>query len=155
MKYLLRAVKYFFYFSILITLILCAMVILGFVPADVKLMFRNGYESIGQIAIMFAFLSGIYPMFGFMRKDAILPGETGEIVPVIKEYMENRGYKLESEEDGTMTFRQRSVMNRIVKMCEDRITFSRNISGYEVEGLRKEVVRVVGGLEYKFREGVD
>ena len=36
-------------------------------------------------------------------------------------------------------------------MMKDRITMTREMGGFEVEGLTKEVVRIVGGLEYKFR----
>jgi hypothetical protein len=33
-------------------------------------------------------------------------------------------------------------------MLEDRITFTRTATGYDVEGLTKDVVRVAGNLEY-------
>lgn len=36
-------------------------------------------------------------------------------------------------------------------MLEDRITMTRTLGGFEVEGLTKDVVRIIGGLEYKFR----
>ena len=50
-----------------------------------------------------------------------------------------------------MTFRLRSKFSALFKMFEDRITMTRELGGFEVEGLTKEVVRIVGGLEYKFR----
>lgn len=153
MKYLVRAVKYFFYFSIIIALVLTIFVYCGLVEGNIQTMFRNGYNSLWQIALMFAAVASIYPMFGFMRKDAVLPGETADIAKAVKEYMEDKGYRLESDENGEqMTFRYRSVMNKIFRMYEDRITFSRDVTGYSVEGLRKDVVRIIYGVEYKLRE---
>ena len=46
MKYFIRAVKYFFYFTILFVIIMAALVFIGVVKADVSLMFRDGYKSI-------------------------------------------------------------------------------------------------------------
>ena len=62
-----------------------------------------------------------------------------------------RCYRLESENGESMTFRLRSRFSALFKMFEDRITMTRELGGFEVEGLTKEVVRIVGGLEYKFR----
>ena len=65
--------------------------------------------------------------------------------------MESRGYRLESEQEQNLTFRYRSPVNRLFRMFEDRITMTRSISGFEVEGLRKDVIRIVYGLEQKMR----
>ena len=56
MKYFIRAVKYFFYFTILFVIIMAALVFIGVVKADVSLMFRDGYKSLWQIALLFAFV---------------------------------------------------------------------------------------------------
>lgn len=151
MKYIVRAIKYFFYFSAIITIIMAIMVMLKLVGPDVETMFRNGYDSLWQIAIMFATVAAFYPMFGFMKKDALIPGAFDEIRGDIVAFMNERGYKLEKEDGENMSFRLKSTVNSLSRMCEDRITFTRNVSGYQLEGLRKDVVRLVNGLEYKFR----
>ena len=69
--------------------------------------------------------------------------------------MENRGYKLESEKGENMTFRNRSILNRITRMMEDRITFTRTLGGFELEGLRKDTIRVIYGLENALRNSSD
>ena len=66
--------------------------------------------------------------------------------------MEERGYTLESENDGTMTFRSRSVLNRIFRLGEDRVTVTKTLGGFEVEGLARDIVRIVFALEYKLRD---
>lgn len=151
MKYFTRAVKYFFYFTFLFVVIMAALVLIGVVKADISLMFREGYKSLWQIALLFALVAAFYPRFGFIKRSAMIKGEYSDIRGGIIEYMEARGYRLESEDGENLTFRLRSKFNAIVKMCEDRITMTRELGGFEVEGLTKEVVRIVGGLEYKFR----
>ena len=71
------------------------------------------------------------------------------------DYMENRGYRLESENGENMTFRNRSLLNRITRMMEDRITFTRTLGGFELEGLRKDTIRVIYGLENALRNSSD
>jgi len=66
-------------------------------------------------------------------------------------YMEEKGYRLEKEDGENLTFRLKNPINRLSRMYEDRITFTRTVSGFQLEGLRKDVVRIVYGLEYKFR----
>lgn len=151
MKYVIRAVKYFLYFCILLAAMLAILSVTHVIEGPVEGMFREGYDSLVKIAIMFGCVSAVYPMFGFMKKEALIPGEYGEIRGRIIEYMENRGYRLESEQDENMTFRSRSVVTRLFRMYEDRITLTRRVTGFDVEGLRKDVVRVAYGLESALR----
>ncbi len=152
LKYIVRAVKYFFYFAILLIIILSILVLAHVIDNDISTMFRNGYDSLWQIAIMFACVAAVYPVFGFTKKDVLIPGEYDEIRDGVVKFMESRGYRLETEKDGTMTFRLRSVVNRITRMIEDRITLKRNLGGFEIEGLRKDAIRLVYGLENAFRK---
>ena len=136
-KYIVRAVKYFFYFTFLMIIIMCVLVLAHVVEGNIETMFRDGYKSLWQIAGMFACVAAIYPIFGFVKKMALIP--------------EDRGDKLETEHDGRMTFRNRSIVNRISRMCEDRITLTPTLGGFEVEGLRKDTIRIIYGLENAFR----
>ncbi len=151
MRYFVRAVKYFIYFSVLFAVIIAALVFAGVVKADISLMFRDGYRSLWQIALLFAFVSAFYPKFGFIKRSVLLNGEYSLLRGGIIEYMEMRGYRLENEDGENLTFRLRSKFSALFKMFEDRITLTRKLGGFEVEGLTKDVVRIVGGLEYKFR----
>jgi hypothetical protein len=69
--------------------------------------------------------------------------------------MESKDYVLETEEGENMTFRLRSSLGRAVKMWEDRVTFIKEPGGFQVEGLRKVIVRLISGLEYTFRNESD
>ena len=152
MKYIIRADKYFFYFFILLAIMLGILVLAHVTDANnIEELFKDGYNSLVKIAIMFGCISAIYPLFGFQKKDAIVPGEYREIRTSVIEFMESRGYRLESEQEQNLTFRYRSPVNRFFRMFEDRITMTRSISGFEVEGLRKDVIRIVYGLEQKMK----
>lgn len=151
MQYLIRAVKYFFYFLIILVLIMAVMVALGAVEADITTMFRNGTDSLWQIGAMLVVFGAVYPFFGFTKKDTYISGEYSEIRAGVQAYMESRGYVLESEEGENMTFRCAGPLNRTFRMFEDRITLTRSFNGFIMEGLRKDVVRLSMGLEYRFR----
>ena len=151
MKYLVRAVKYFISICVFITLIILLMVLLGVVSPDVEVMFTQGWKSIGYIAIMFAVVSAVYPIFGYKKRLAGVLGDFADLRPGVLSYMEDHGYVLESEDEEKMTFRSRSLLNRIFRVWEDRITIEKTLGGFEVEGLTRDISHIVYGLEYKFR----
>ena len=151
MKYLVRSLKYFVWFSLIFTIIMLIMTVLDVVEADPDLMFRDGMKSIWQIAALFFVFALVYPLTGFRKQEAVVPGEWKDVRNKVVSYMESKGYDLESEEGEMMTFRLHSLVGRAFKMFEDRITMTKSPMGVEVEGLRKVIVRVISGLEYSFR----
>ena len=158
MTYLRRAIKYFFYYCILLSVILTVLVLLDMVEADVQAMFRGGWSSVGQVLGLFAVVAAIYPRFGFTTREALVPAgadaapaQEAALRGRLLETMQNRGYRLENEGDATWTFRLRNTVNRLSRMAEDRITVSRTEGGYSLEGPTKDVVRLVHALEYAFK----
>ena len=61
MKYLIRSLKYYCYLIILLALIILALVLTGFVEADLSKMFVNGYDSLWQIALVMLAFAALYP----------------------------------------------------------------------------------------------
>lgn len=156
MRYLLRAVKYFLYLLFILFVFILVLVLVRAIEPDPATMFRNGYKSIYQIALMLAGVSAFYPLFGYAKKMVAIPGSAQEVIPVVKSVMEERGYMLEKEEgEELMTFRLRSPLARLSRTFEDRITFNRVLGGFEAEGLRRDVFRLVYAIEYKARSGED
>ena len=151
MKYIVRAVKYFIYICVLVTIILLVLVLTHFVSSDINVMFKEGWRSVAKILVVFAGIAAIYPLFGYRKLLAGVLGELGGLRDGIVKCMEERGYRLESEDSETMTFRSRSVLNRIFRVWEDRITVTKTLGGFEVEGLSRDVARIVPALEYRFR----
>ena len=147
MKYIIRSLKYYCYLMILLTLIILALVLTGFVEADLSKMFINGYDSLWQIALIMLVFALLYPRLGYGTRTAHIFGSPkelrGDVVPV----MERLGYRLEKEDGTGWTFRRRSPVSRALKMWEDRITLTPSGAGLEVEGLTRDLARVVSALE--------
>lgn len=155
MKYIVRALKYFVYICVIMTLILGALILLKVVDADVSKLFRNGYDSLWQIALMFFAVSMFYPKFGYCRRSVIVPGEYSEVRGGLMDCMKDLGYELENENGENPAFRLCSTFGRITRTWEDRVTFTRELPGFYVEGRAKDVARIISALEYKFRERED
>ena len=152
MRYFVRAVKYFIYFSLIFALIILILVLLGLAGQDQGGILRDGWKSVGQIAMLFAAVAAFYPRLGFITKNLIVEEDAGDIRGKVVELMESRGYRLETEDAGGFTFRLRNKLNAVTRMLEDRVTFTRTSTGYDVEGLTKDVVRIVSSLEYNLRK---
>ena len=155
MKYLIRSLKYFVYISVIMMLILAVLAATGLISTDINVIFKNGLKSLGQIELMFLGVALIYPRFGFVKRGVRIRGEYSEIRQGVVEFMEDRGYVLEKEEGENMTFRRKSLITRISRMLEDRITLERDMIGFYMEGPSKDVTRLAYGLEYKFNNEED
>lgn len=152
MKYLIRAARYFLYLLIILILIITALVAFKVVESDFSKMFVNGYDSLWQIALIMAALALVYPRFGFSSRSVKIPGSNEEIIPEVCKVMEDHGYKLTwQDSDGSLKFRKRAPLVRMLKMGEDTLTFTRTGTGYEVEGITKDLVRIVSSLDYRYR----
>ena len=147
MKYLVRAIKYFFYLLLILALVIFALAAFKIVDSDLSTMFVNGYDSLWQMAGVTFLLALCYPKFGFSTRKAYVKGPAEETSAQVKSVMENHGYSLETAEGDNMTFRKNSQLARALKMWEDRVTFTKTVTGYDVEGLTRELARLVSGIE--------
>ncbi len=149
MKYFIRSVKYFFYFAIITSLIIAALIMIGAVEGDINSIFRGGYSAIWKISIFFAVVAAVYPKVGFISRDIPADRDWNEIRDTTVSYFRDRRYDLESENGDEITFRFRGIAGKISKMYEDRLTLRRTSDGYVLEGLRKDVLRLSAGLEHR------
>lgn len=147
MKYLVRALKYYLSILILLVVILFVLVKLNLANGDLATMFKDGYNSLWQIALILAVFSAIYPKLGYGSRTITAPGSHSDFRMKILEYMDERDYKLKEEDGERMVFVLRSPVRRLFKMFEDNITITKEMIGYNVEGLTKDVVRIASGLE--------
>lgn len=149
MKYFIRAVKYFFYFAFLTTAIVLVLVATGMASSDINELFEGGYNALWKMAIFFAIVGAVYPKLGFISRKIYVQKSKDEIRDAAVEYMSERSYGFESETPDSMTFRYRGTIGRLTRMYEDRIILTRTEDGYIMEGLRKDVMRLATGLEYR------
>ena len=133
---------------------LYGLILLGMADSNIESNFEGGYNDFWKMGLFFAAVAAIYPKLGFMnRKLYITPSQ--DVMGEAIFYLQEKGYTLETRTEDTMTFRLRSPLSRVVKMCEDRITITRTLDGYYMEGLRKEVIRLASGLEYRLQNPED
>ena len=149
MKYFIRAVKYFFYFAFLTTVIVLALVATGLASGDINELFEGGYNALWKMAIFFAVVGAVYPKLGFISRKMYVSKDKDQIRAEVVEYMSERMYGFESETDDSITFRYRGALGRLTRMYEDMIVLTRTEDGYTMEGLRKDVMRLATGLEYR------
>ena len=150
MKYLIRAVKYFIYLSLLTTVIVTALVLIGAVEGNINSIFNGGTDALWKIAVFFAAVSAVYPKLGFITRDIPVDRDLSEIRNEIIGFFRDRRYDLESETSNQLTFRIRGIGGKLSKMYEDRIILTRRPGGYDMEGLRKDVLRLANGFEHRF-----
>ena len=148
MKYFIRAVKYFVYFAVILTIILSVLALLGVIDSSIETMFKDGYKSLWKIAACLAAISAVYPSFGYTRRIVHIGEDRDRII----NFMSSKDYIIEKKEEGVMTFRCSSSFRRLSRMWEDRITLTKEVSGFEMEGYSKDVMRLASGLEYHFKE---
>lgn len=154
MKYLIRSIKYFFYFAILTSLVLYILIYLEMADPNIENNFEGGYNALWKMAIFFAAVAAVYPKLGFINRKLYISPEA-DITPEAINFMRERRYELESQTEDTLTFRLKGFGPRLIKMYEDRITLTRTAEGYYMEGLRKDVIRYASGLEYLFQNKED
>ena len=116
MKYLIRAIKYFFYFAFFATAIILALILVGIVEADINAVFENGYEDLWKIAIFFALVAAVYPNLAFITRQVDTDAPRDSVKDEITEFMKERRYELESDTSEGMTFRVRSLAGKLSKM---------------------------------------
>ena len=129
MKYIIRAVKYFFYFSLTCAVIVTALVLIGAVEGNIDSIFEEGYRSVGKIAAFFAIVAALYPKLGFITREIAVDKPWEDIKEQVLGFMTERRYELESESPEKVTFRIKGLAGKISKMYEDRLTLTRTAEG--------------------------
>lgn len=131
---------------VILSLIIAILIVAKVVDSDISKIFVNGYDSLWQIALLMAVFAAIYPRFGYAKRQAIVPGSDEETAPVLERVMAAHGYEKENRADGVLAYRKRSAGDRLLRLWEDRITVTRFVSGYELEGSNKDVIRLINAL---------
>jgi len=152
LRYIIRSVKYFIYLAVVLTLVLLILTKAGFAEGNIDTMFVEGKRSLLKIAGIMAAFAAVYPKLGYSTRQVNITGSDEEVYPRLREVMNARDYKEESFDGQTITFVKRSPLARLLKSFEDRLTFTRTIYGFDVEGLTKDSVRVISSLETRSEE---
>lgn len=155
MKYIIRAVKYFFYFAIVTTAIVTVLIFIGAVENNIDAIFEGGYNALWKMAIFFAAVAAVYPSLAFIKRDITINGGFEAHKDDIIDYMKERRYELETSTENGLSFRIKGVAGKLAKMNEDRITITPTLEGAQIEGLRKDIIRFAMGLESRLNQQQD
>lgn len=152
MKYLVRAVKYLLYFVLFFAIIVLILFLLqgkkqGLAITD---MFEEG--SFPKLIGFFVLVAAIYPALGFKKRELHLNGHFSQYVKLVDDVMTNMGYIKESDSAEKVTYRIAKTSQKMSRMFEDRITFNITEETVMLEGYSKDLVRVIGNIEYRIRE---
>lgn len=153
MRYLVRALKYYAELLFILVLVIGLLMAFKVVDTDIDSLFVNGKDSIWQIALIMAGFAAVYPRFGYLKRRLRLAGSFEEILPQVKKVMEARGYVLESQDGENLTYRLRSRAGRIMRTGEDRITMTRCLGGFELEGPGKDLSKIMSRFSSLELEG--
>ena len=105
----------------------------------------------GWLPMHWAVLSAAYPFLGYQKRMIRVNGDPALAKDGIAAALKARGYVQEEAEDGVLQFHLSSPVNRAARLWEDRITLAPVLGGFQVEGLSRDLVRVVGAIEHHFR----
>jgi hypothetical protein len=151
MKYFIRAVKYFVYFTVLFLIIVAILcVVLKHPLSSFTTLFKEG--AMWQIAVLFAIISAVYPMLGFRRNHITLDGPYNDYEGIIKQTMDDAGFELESDDSEKMVFRQKRGYLRFTRMWEDAVTFFKGEDRIYVDGPIKDTTRLISNIYYNYRQ---
>ncbi len=157
-RYIKRAIKQLVYFTIIVLIITLLVYNLSdhSQVASYKDLFANG----SGIKILFFLLlfSLIYPMFGYAKKEVGIKGSLSDNYNSIISAMRNCHFEVANDDarkntlnkqgEEVMVFRHKNSFTRLMRLYEDTITIVDKGNGFiEIEGLRKEIVRVAGSIE--------
>lgn len=152
MKYVIRAVKYLVYFTVMCSIILILTFHFSVKPEGLTLMDMLLVDgSLYKMLAFFVAVAAIYPALGFQNKPLYV-SNIKENRKQIVELFENANYVIASEDATSVSFRLRNPFLRLMRLYEDYVTIDFSDNPVMIEGLRKDVLRFGRGIEYICRE---
>lgn len=155
MKYLIRSVKYFFYFMILCMLFV-TIVYYATEHKDgvtLQMLFTEG-GSIYKMLAMFAAFAVVYPAVGFQKKQLYISNFKENKREIVALFL-NANFQIKEETQTTIVFIAKNPVIRLMRMYEDQITIDFSDNPVIIDGLRKDVLRFSRGIEYICRKNED
>lgn len=145
MKYAVRSLKYLLFICVLYVALMWLSSISTYGGAiDTMTLLKAQLTSDRGLMIVVAFvaLALFYPKFGYVRR--VITGADIEADRVrIDNAMQLYGFKFEEVRDDALVYRADGVVRRVILLFEDEILVRRVEGGIEVEGKRRQAVRII------------
>ena len=144
MRYLIRAVKYFFAFCVLYVGVVW-----------LSILTQNGmdisvWDSISatmatergrMLALAVVALSAAYPFFGFVKRSVKWNMATD--ADRLVEIFAAAGFALKEQGEGKMVFKANNILDRLVMLFEDEIVVEQQGEQITLDGIRRGVAKVI------------
>lgn len=145
MKYAVRSLKYLLFICVLYVALMWLSSVSTYGGAvDTMTLLRAQLASDRGVWLVVAFvaLALFYPKFGYVRR--VIEGADMDADRVrIDNAMQLYGFKFAEVRDGGLVYRAEGVVRRIILLFEDEIIVRRVEGGIEVEGKRRQAVRII------------
>lgn len=144
MRYLIRAVKYFFAFCVLYVGVVWLSILTQ------KGMDISVWDSISatmatergrMLALAVVALSAAYPFFGFVKRSVKwdMATEADRLVEIFAA----AGFALKLKSEGKMVFKANNILDRLVMLFEDEIVVEQQGEQITLDGIRRGVAKVI------------
>lgn len=148
MKYLVRSVKYFVYFTVVCSIILVLTFHFSVKPEGLTLIDMLLVDgSIYKMLAFFVAVAAVYPALGFQKKQMYV-SNVKEHRKEIVQLFENANYVIDSESATSISFKMRNPFMRLLRLYEDKVTIDYTDYPVLIDGLRKDVLRFSRNIEY-------
>ena len=152
MKYIIRSVKYLFYFTFMCGIILVLTFHFSVKPEGLTLIDMLMVDgSLYKMLAFFVAVAAVYPALGFQKKPLYV-SNLKEHKKEVVQLFENANYVVADESSDKISFTLRNPLLRLLRLYEDAVTIDFSDNPVMIEGLRKDVLRFSRGIEYICRE---
>lgn len=144
MRYLIRAVKYFFAFCVLYVGVVWLSILTQ------KGMDISVWDSISatmatergrMLALAVVALSAAYPFFGFIKRS--VKWDMATDADRLVEIFAAAGFALKLKSEGKMIFKANNILDRLVMLFEDEIVVEQQGEQITLDGIRRGVAKVI------------
>ena len=144
MRYLIRAVKYFFAFCVLYVGVVWLSILTQ------KGMDISVWDSISatmatergrMLALAVVALSAAYPFFGFVKRS--VKWDMATDADRLVEIFAAAGFALKLKSEGKMVFKANNILDRLVMLFEDEIVVEQQGEHITLNGIRRGVAKVI------------
>ncbi len=144
MRYLIRAVKYFFAFCVLYVGVVWLSILTQ------KGMDISVWDSISatmatergrMLALAVVALSAAYPFFGFIKRS--VKWDMATDADRLVEIFAAAGFALKEQGEGKMVFKANNILDRLVMLFEDEILVEQQGEQITLDGIRRGVAKVI------------
>jgi hypothetical protein len=145
MKYIIRSLKYLLVLCVLYVALMWLSSVSTYGGAvDTMTLLRAQLSSERGVWLVVAFvaLALFYPKFGYVCREVAGADIEADRVR-IDNAMQLYGFKFAEVRDGALVYRAEGIVRRVILLFEDEIVVRRTEGGVEVEGKRREAVRII------------